>query len=57
MLRTHNCGELRKEHVKKEVTLCGWVSKPREHGESLIFIDLRDRYGLSLMVIKSGSNK
>ena len=44
MLRTHTCGELRKKHAGKKVTLCGWVDTHRIQGK-LSFIVLRDRYG------------
>ncbi|HDQ22903.1 MAG TPA: aspartate--tRNA ligase [Candidatus Uhrbacteria bacterium] len=46
MLRTNTCGELTKKQVGKKVTLCGWVNSRRDHG-GIIFIDLRDRYGLT----------
>lgn len=46
MLRTHTCGELNKKDVGTEVTLSGWVHRRRDHG-GIIFIDLRDKYGLT----------
>lgn len=51
MYRTHNNGELRLKDVDKEVTLVGWVSKKRNLG-SLVFIDLRDRYGITQILLE-----
>ncbi len=49
MLRTHTCGQLTESDVDKEVVLCGWVASRRDHGK-LIFIDLRDRYGITQII-------
>lgn len=49
MYRTHNNGELRLQNVNSEVTLCGWIAKRRNFG-ALVFIDLRDRYGITQLV-------
>jgi aspartyl-tRNA synthetase len=48
-MRTHTCGALRKTDLGATVTLCGWVDTVRDHG-GVIFIDLRDRYGVTQMI-------
>ncbi len=48
--RTHTCGELNKTHKEKEISLSGWINKKRDHG-NLLFIDLRDNYGITQCVI------
>lgn len=52
--RTHTCGELRDSHKGEQVKLSGWVHRRRDHGE-LLFIDLRDNYGLTQCVLESNS--
>ncbi|MHA4736407.1 aspartate--tRNA ligase [Dyadobacter sp. MSC1_007] len=53
MLRTHTCGELSLEHVNQDVVLCGWVQRVRDKG-GMIWLDLRDRYGITQLLFEEG---
>jgi aspartyl-tRNA synthetase len=56
MLRTHTCGELRLLHANQQVTLAGWVQRVRNKG-GLIWVDLRDRYGLTQLIFEEGTTE
>ena len=53
--RTHNCNELKKEFSGNEIILSGWINKKRDHG-NLLFIDLRDNYGVTQCIIDKSSS-
>lgn len=56
MYRTHNCNELNKSQVGKQVKLSGWVHRKRDHG-NLLFVDLRDHYGITQLVTTTDSKQ
>lgn len=55
MLRSHTCGELRIENVNEQVTLTGWVQRVRDKG-SLLWVDVRDRYGITQLFLEEGKS-
>jgi len=56
MYKTHTCGELRATHANQQVTLAGWVHRRRDHG-GVIFLDLRDRYGIVQVTVNPDLSK
>ena len=56
LYRTHTCGELNTSHVNQSVKLSGWIHRKRDHG-NLLFIDLRDHYGITQLVANSEDSK
>ena len=54
--RTHTCADLSKDNLNQEISLNGWISKSRDLG-GLIFIDLKDRYGITQIVFNEETNK
>ena len=55
MFRTHTCGELRQANVGQQTTLAGWVQRTRRMG-GMTFVDIRDRYGITQLVLNQDIN-
>ena len=53
--RTHNCSELSEKDIDKDVYISGWLHRKRDHG-NLLFIDLRDHYGVTQCVIENNNS-
>ena len=53
--RSHNCSELGENEIDKNVSLSGWLHRKRDHG-NLLFIDLRDHYGITQCVVENKNN-
>lgn len=56
MLRTNTCGELRINNADQDVVLCGWVQRVRDKGK-MVWVDLRDRYGITQLIVEEGISK
>src|SRR5690348_16741648 len=56
MYKTHTCGEIRATHTNEQVTVAGWVHRRRDHG-GVIFLDLRDRYGIVQVTVNPNLSK
>ena len=54
--RTHNCGQLNVENIGQTVRIAGWVQNYRDHG-GVLFIDVRDQYGVTQVVVPAEQNK
>ena len=52
-MRTHTCNELNESHIGQAVTLCGWVNAYRGHGTGLVFVDVRDKGGVTQAVFET----
>ena len=54
--RTHTCGELNERNIDAKVTISGWIHRKRDHG-GVLFIDLRDHYGITQLVTSAQEEK